>query len=117
MPVVISGVAIHIECPAWCTVDHAASSSLHLEDVRHESEHVDLKATVVGLPDDLLLFARLGQSLVSAKAYRTAPYLVLDGGDDADDLTLDNADEFADNLVAFATQIRELTRAARDGAQ
>ncbi|MEW5658322.1 hypothetical protein ABGT92_23750 [Streptomyces cinereoruber] len=114
---VVSGAEIAIQCPSWCVIDHAESSNLYLEDVRHESDYADLNAKVIGKADNLQLFARLGQSLVSTQAHRMAPYLVLDGGDDAEELTLDGADEFADNLVAFAAQIRELTRAARGGTR
>ncbi|MFE9738844.1 DUF6907 domain-containing protein [Streptomyces sp. NPDC006477] len=117
VPAVVSGAEVQIECPSWCTVDHTGKTGMWLEDLSHESDFIDLEATVVGKPDGLQLFARLGQDLVSSKAYRRQPFLVLDGGDDADDLTLDAADEFADNLVAFAAQIRELTRAARGVSQ
>ena len=113
VPAVVSGARISIECPAWCTVDHAEDSNLRFEDLSHASDYVDLEATVIGRADGLQMFARLGLDPVSTRAYRRVPFLVLDGGGEADDLTLDAADEFADNLVAFAEQIRDLVRVVR----
>lgn len=113
VPAVLSGARVHIECPSWCTVDHAEDPNARFEDLSHASEYVDLEATVIGKVDGLQMFARLGLDPVSKNAYRRTPFLVVDGGSEADDLTLEAADGFAENLVAFAAQIRQLTAAAR----
>lgn len=111
VPAIVSGTKIQIECPPWCTVDHA--EDVDLADLSHQSDFIDLEASVVDKPDGMQMFARLGLDPTSKRAYRRQPFLVLDGGQEADDLSLDAADEFADNLEAFADQIRQLARAAR----
>lgn len=113
VPAVISGTTAFVECPSWCTVDHAEDPDACFEDLSHASDCVDLESTVIGRADGLQMFARLGLDPVSTKAYRRVPFLVLDGGGEADDLTLDAADEFADNLEAFAAQVRAMARTAR----
>ncbi|MEU8525282.1 hypothetical protein AB0C77_06715 [Streptomyces sp. NPDC048629] len=115
VPAVLSGARMHIDCPRWCVVDHAADPGALIEDLSHESDYVDLEASIVNKPDGLQLFARLGLDPLSADPWRQQPFLLIDGGSGPDDLTLDAADEFADSLVGFAAQIRELARAARDG--
>ena len=113
VPAVISGTRVHIDCPPWCTVDHTSDPGALIEDLSHESDYADLEASIVNKPDGLQLFARLGLDPLSSDPWRRQPFLLIDGGSGPDDLTLDAADEFADNLEAFAAQVRAMARTAR----
>lgn len=115
VPAFISGMPVQIECPPWCTNDHATDFALSPEDVWHGSDYSDLKAPVIGRPEDqdVVLFARLGLDPASQNPIRRSPFIVVADSADAADMTPDGAEVFADNLEAFATQIRQMARSAR----
>ena len=107
VPALIDGMPVYVECPGWCTIDHVAQNMKFLEDVWHGSDGVDLSA-----PDGLglVLFARLGTDPYSPKRERRGPFVVIDDGSDSVNLTPQQAEEFADSLVAFAARVRDLAR-------
>ncbi|MFB7605256.1 DUF6907 domain-containing protein [Streptomyces gardneri] len=119
VPTSISGARVHIECPSWCTNDHSTDRALSAEDLWHGSEYEDLMAPVIDRADttDVVLFARLGLDPGSQNPLRRSPFIVVADSSDATNMTPDGADVFADNLEAFAAQIRQLARAARGGTQ
>lgn len=116
VPAVVSGARIFIECPSWCTIDHADSPEGHLVDIWHGSDYADLKVPRMDNTPDLLAFARLGLDPYSPKAERRTPFVTVDDGGEGFDMTPDQADEFAANLEAFAAQIRAMARTAKDVA-
>jgi len=107
---------IHIECPAdWCVVDHMDRQTC-LEDVMHYSD-----ADIVQVPtltdDDTAhseMYANISSDpSASDPRLRAAHLVVNDGGRDDAYLTPDLADELADDLIAFAAQIRHKARQVR----
>lgn len=113
VPAVVSGTRVLIECADWCTVDHTADPDGPLEDVWHSSDYADLKAPHMGAADDMIAFARLGLDPMSSNPGLRKPFVVVDRGDEGSYMTPDHADRFADNLEAFALQVRAMARIAR----
>lgn len=114
----VNGVQVPVACPAaWCTEKHTAEDTRHVEDVDHVSEHADLYAPAFhGGEDMIFAYAHLGQDTYSSDPKTRAAHIrVEDGGGEASYLTPDQALKFADNLNAFADQIRGLVHTARDG--
>lgn len=109
IPALVNGEQIFIECPPWCTLDHVAQNQKHLEEVWHGSDTVNLYAPDGG---DLVLFARLGADPYCLKHERRVPFVVIDDGSDCVNLTPQQAETFADNLLVFAAQVRAMARTA-----
>jgi hypothetical protein len=117
VPAVVSGQQIHIECPSsWCTVDHVAKPEGFLVDVWHVGDYADLNAPRIGKDPQLVLFARLGIDPYASEPERRQAFVTVDDGGEGFYMTPDLADQFADNLVAFAEQIRTMARTARGAA-
>ncbi|MBW8701851.1 hypothetical protein MBT84_19785 [Streptomyces sp. MBT84] len=117
----VNGVQVPVACPAaWCTENHTGDERRHVEDIDHVSDNVDLNAPAFNSSDDgifdqrLIAYAHLGQDLYASDPnMRAAHVRVEDRGGEASYLTPDQADAFAGNLDAFATQIRTLAHTAR----
>ncbi|MGW0904987.1 DUF6907 domain-containing protein [Streptomyces sp. NPDC002853] len=115
-PALIKGARIYVECPEWCTVDHVAENENHVEDVWHGGEYADLNVPRMNSKPDLLAFARIGiDPLAADPDMREAFVMVDDGGTDFY-MKPEQAEEFADNLDAFAARIRDMARTARGTA-
>lgn len=112
-PALVNGQRIWIECPTWCTEDHVAANERHLEDVCHTSGAADLMAPRQGATPQLLLLTRLIAGSGSSASDRQ-PLVTVDV-DDVNGMYLEpaDADAFANNLTAFAEQVRALARTAR----
>lgn len=112
-PALVNGQRIWIECPTWCTEDHIAANERHLEDVCHTSGAADLMAPRQDGPAQLLLLTRLIAGTGSSPD-ALQPLVTIDV-DDVNGMYLEPAaaDAFADNLTAFAEQVRALARTAR----
>ncbi|MFF0076560.1 DUF6907 domain-containing protein [Streptomyces sp. NPDC005494] len=108
-PATVGGSLVHIECPAWCNSDHVEG---FLVDVYHAGESVDLLVPRMdGVPEPLL-HARLNADTFGTVVPFQAPHIVLDDESDTFAMTPAQALEFADDLVAFAAQIRALAEQA-----
>ncbi|MFB6805442.1 DUF6907 domain-containing protein [Streptomyces sp. NPDC056387] len=116
VPAVVGGHQIHIECPVWCTVDHVAYSEGFLEDVWHCGDQADLYAPRIGKTPDLALYARLGLDSFDPDPARRKTFISVDDGSEGFYMAPDQADQFAENLEAFAEQIRAMARTARGAA-
>jgi hypothetical protein len=116
VPARVAGAQVFVSCPSWCVIDHVAAEECHLDDVWHRSEYANLTVPRMGKQPELLAFARLGQDLNSNDPRRRVPHLFVDDGGEGHEMTIDQADEFADNLIAFADSIRALARTARGSA-
>ncbi|MFI5985082.1 DUF6907 domain-containing protein [Streptomyces sp. NPDC051555] len=116
VPAMVSGQQIFVECPSWCTVDHVEHAEGFLVDLWHASNYADLNAPRIGKDPELVLFARLGIDPFASEPERQRAFITVDDGGEGAYMTPDQADEFADNLEAFAPQIREMARTARGDA-
>jgi hypothetical protein len=111
-PALVNGQRIFLECASWCTEDHVAANERHLEDVCHSSAVVDLMSPRDSGPARLLAYARVIAG--NSDSVEDRPQVTIDF-DDIQGMYLQaqDADEFADNLIAFAQQVRTLARTAR----
>ncbi|MFJ3289964.1 DUF6907 domain-containing protein [Streptomyces sp. NPDC086669] len=103
-----------IECPAWCTEDHMDSPS-YLVDIDHTGDVCAVQVpTFMEGDDDHFWTARLEAS-PSSKDQRTRDAHLMVGDDQRFEarLTADDAERLADDLIAFAAQLRALARTAR----
>ncbi|KPC61349.1 hypothetical protein ADL35_48950, partial [Streptomyces sp. NRRL WC-3753] len=98
-----------LECPTWCTVDHAAENPRHLEDVHHEGAPVRLSMPLYN-GSETVMVARLAQWPFAPGENRGRTYLAVDpdGRDEDAALYRDAALAFADQLAAHAAGIRRL---------
>ena len=107
-----AGVITLVECPAWCVVDHVAERSVFLEDLNHEGEHKTMQ------------FAPSRGSAVPVEVYvsqwpgshETQPYLAVDLDCEVDTYGRTAALALADQLVAFAADVRRLAQTLPDDA-
>lgn len=114
VPAVVSGIRIHVECPAWCSVDHVASPEGDIEGVWHGSDYANLSAPRIGKTSALLAFARIGIDPASSDPARRSAFVSVDDGREGYDMTPAQALEFADNLERFASEIRAMAATAGD---
>lgn len=112
VPAIVHGRQIHIECPSFCTVDHVASPEGFIEDIWHAGDYADLMAPRMGKSPELALFARLGLDPYDSDPARHQTFVTVDDGGEGYYMAPDQAEEFADNLEAFAARIREMARLA-----
>lgn len=112
-PALVNGQKLWIECPSWCTEDHVAANERHLEDICHGSRAADLIMPREDGSARLMLLTRLIAGNYGTEKDRQ-PLVTVDV-DDVQGMYLpaDDADVFADGLVAFAEEIRALARVAR----
>lgn len=116
VPAMVDGQRVFIECPtAWCTIDHVRENQKFLCDIWHSGEFADLEAPRRGDIPDILAYARLGIDPFSEDEAMRRPFLFIEDGSSAQGSYLDaeHADQFADNLVAFAEKIRTMGRALK----
>ncbi|HKR49530.1 MAG TPA: hypothetical protein VJT72_08110 [Pseudonocardiaceae bacterium] len=108
VPALVNGQQIFIECRSWCSMDHVAENVRQLADAYHSSDFADLLIRSGSGKPELLLSARIGLDPYSPDPARLVPFVVIDDGSDCADLTPQQAEEFADSLVAFAAKVRDL---------
>ncbi|MFJ3878037.1 DUF6907 domain-containing protein [Streptomyces sp. NPDC090077] len=112
VPAVINGCTCFVECPSWCVIDHVSRPNRFLEDLWHSGTFAGLMAPSMGRDPEVTLLARLGMDPYSRNADRRSPFVNVDDGGEGLDMTPSQAFEYADNLVAFADQIRAMARTA-----
>lgn len=107
VPASLRGQTIHVACPDWCVVDHAATDEHYLEDVSHLGKQLSMTAPVGLNGSEDVLVAHVSQWTFSGE---THPYLALDatGSGEFSELTKVQALAFADQIVAHAAMIRSL---------
>jgi hypothetical protein len=110
----------YIECPTWCTEDHTAEPSA-LEDITHyaDSDAVEIPSFTDPTTSAYMLYARLEADPVSSDPRVRDTHVLLweDASAMEARLTPDMTESLADDLVAFAAQLRQLARAARQHNQ
>lgn len=108
VPAKVDGNLVHIECPEWCTYDHAAGAELFLEDVYHSSDSVSLMVPRMGGQAEPLVHVRINADTFGTVPEHVTPHIVIDDETGGSYMTPDQADELADSLVAFADEVRAL---------
>jgi hypothetical protein len=106
---------VYIECPTWCVVDHMDRQTC-LEDVMHYSDADVLQVSTL-TDDDTShseMYANISSDPTATDPRLRAAHLVInDGAPDDAYLTPDMADELADEMIAFAAQLRHKARQVR----
>lgn len=106
---------IWIECPDWCDVDHTDRQGC-LEDITHYSgcDVVQVSTMTDDIYSHSELYANISSDpTASDQRLRAAHILINDGGPNDAHLTPEMAEELADDLIAFAAQIRHKARQVR----
>ncbi|WP_180685310.1 DUF6907 domain-containing protein [Streptomyces gossypiisoli] len=106
-----------IACPEWCEIDHVDNWAHALEDVDHYGEDDGWSTDSVLQPGDVVieLYTRVhSDPTASSAAMREAHVIVGDRSGSGDCyLTPEMAERAADEMIAFAADIRNKARAAR----
>lgn len=112
VPAMIDGQRVWLECFTWCSIDHVRENQKFLVDVWHSGEFADLEAPRRDGTPDLLAYARLGVDPFSSNEAMRRPFLFVEDSSSAQGSYLDaeHAEQFADNLVAFAEKVRAMGR-------
>ncbi|MGY3845263.1 DUF6907 domain-containing protein [Streptomyces hydrogenans] len=103
---------VYIECPDWCTVDHSKRIDF-LDDITHYSAADTLQISTFTDEDTSLWDMALqitADPVAEDRRMREAHLLVDVGGGEQAHLTPEMADELADDLIAFASQLRHKAR-------
>lgn len=102
-----------IECPVWCIEDHTDEPTM-LEDVMHTSKSEDVGISSFLKQDgSLLMYAMLQADPAATDERLRRAHIGIETGGVPDYHTPEMAEAFADDLIAFASQVRQLARAAR----
>ncbi|MFH8799674.1 DUF6907 domain-containing protein [Streptomyces sp. NPDC017936] len=105
---------VWIECPTWCTLEHANDRQIAIEDVWHSGDFVDL---VLPHRDgtELLAYFRLGLDPYSSDADKRRTFVYGEDGEGVHGRYMDpdHIDEMCDRMQAAMEQLRALARAAR----
>jgi len=107
---------VYIPCPEWCVVDHMDRTA-NLDDVMHYSDGDIVQVST--LTDDVNahseMYANISVDPTAADPRLRAAHLVINNGASPNDayLTPDMADELADEMIAFASQLRAKARIVR----
>jgi len=115
VPAIIDGQRAYLPCPPWCVIDHVRESQKFLVDVWHSGEFADLEAPRRDSSPMVMAYARLGVDPFSSDAAMRTPFLFVEDGGSAEGSYMDaeHAEQFADDLVAFAEKIRAMGRALK----
>lgn len=116
VPALVDGQAVYLPCPSWCVIDHVKENQKFLVDVWHSGPFVDLETPRRDGTPMFMACARLGIDPFSSDEAMRRPFLFVEDGASAEGSYMDveNAEEFADNLVAFAEQIRSMGRTLKE---
>jgi hypothetical protein len=103
----------YVECPTWCVEDHLAEPTM-FEDITHTSASEDVGITSFLKPNgDLLMYAMLQADPAASDPRLRRAHIGIEHEGVPDVHTPEMAEAFADDLIAFALQIRSLARTAR----
>ena len=103
---------IYIECPDWCTTDHS-SGNVDLEDITHYSggDVVEVETFAYGDTSHSELSCMISADPSSDDLRIREAHLLVDTGTSEDArLTPEMAESLADDLIAFASQLRHKAR-------
>ena len=102
-----------IQCPQWCTEDHLAEPTM-FEDITHTSKSEDVGISSFLKQDgSLLMYAMLQADPAATDPRLRQAHVGIEHEGVPDVHTPEMAEAFADDLIAFALQVRGLARTAR----
>ncbi|MFE0273777.1 DUF6907 domain-containing protein [Streptomyces sp. NPDC058992] len=106
---------VYIECPEWCETDHSEREG-SLDDVMHYGSADSVLVST--LTDDVTAHGELHATIAidpaaSDHRLRTAHIVVADGQPTDAYLSPEMGEELADDLIAFAAQLRHKARLVR----
>lgn len=105
---------VWIECPDWCVTDHVVDVQLAVEDIIHTSRAESLAIATLESPSPAFdLHVQIKLDPATTDWHTRQAHIVVDEGGELAFLTPDMADALADRMVAFAAQVRQLSRTAR----
>jgi hypothetical protein len=108
-----------IEDPLWCTEDHVEEPVRDLADIMHRSapQGFGVHSFLKDIPDHELYAYIEADPVANKPAMKAAHIVVEDGSNEYSYLTPAMADELADKVVGFASQLRALARSVRQANQ
>lgn len=113
VPALVNGQRIFIECPDdWCTEDHIAENEQRIEDISHGGPIADLMLPLADGSVELLAFARLAAAPYGDSDWRKPSVTVEAADAPGMHMRPEMVEQFADNLEAFAAQLRTMARTA-----
>lgn len=105
---------VYLQCPTWCVIDHVATPEASVEDVHHYGERQSLMFPVPSGPGaPLTVF--LAQWPASYDEDAGQPYLAVDTDCEVTSYQRPAALALADQLVAFAADVRRMAQTLPDG--
>ncbi|MFE3659084.1 DUF6907 domain-containing protein [Streptomyces sp. NPDC059165] len=107
---------VHVDCPDWCVIDHMERVG-SLDDLMHWSDF-DIVQILTLTDDDTAhseLMVNVSQDPTASDPRLRTAHMTLNNSGNAMDayLTPDMAEELADDLIAFAAQLRHKARQVR----
>ncbi|MYW66291.1 hypothetical protein GTY65_19860 [Streptomyces sp. SID8379] len=104
---------VYVECPNWCTEDHADEWQHSVDDVSHWGDYFGASIPSFTQDDAALdLSARVFADPYSADARMRGAHVLVETAAGDRHLTSQMADEIADDLIKLAGKIREAARVA-----
>lgn len=111
-----SSVVVYIECPNWCVEDHVVESVRDAEDVMHRGGNASLYVPTFGYgayPVQMHASVECDPASNDPQ-FRAAHVTVVDaGGNNYCHLTPDMSEHVADEMIGFASELRQQARTAR----
>lgn len=102
-----------VECPSWCVENHLASPTA-FEDITHTSASENVGISSFLKPNgDLLMYAMLQADPASSDPRLRKAHIGIETDGLPDVHTPEMAEQFADDLIRFALQLRGLAATAR----
>jgi hypothetical protein len=103
----------HIECPSWCVENHLAEPTM-FDDITHTSASEEVGISSFLKQDgSLLMYAMLQADPEATDPRLRRAHIGIEHEGVPDVHTPEMAEAFADDLIAFALQLRGLARTAR----
>jgi hypothetical protein len=108
-------VIAYVECANWCVVDHVAEPVGSLQDISHVSAAPEVAAaSFLQHGQQHRQWATVQTDPVAADPRLAAAHVVVeDENAEYAHLTPEMAEEYADSLIGFASELRHLARTAR----
>lgn len=105
-----------VECADWCTLDHVANWNHHAVDLDHWGTDSRWDTDCINQPGEgvLSLDARLHSDPGATDPRLRSAHVLMDDESVTAFLTPEMAERTADELIAFAAQLRHLAREARE---
>lgn len=106
VPAHIGGIECFISCPSWCVLDHVREDEAHLADVCHYGEQHTLTLPVPMLAPVSVRLAQWPNVIDDEDGGRV--YLAVDTDSEINSYQRPAALALADQLVAFAADVRAI---------